>query len=35
MYIVLVNMPIARRWGRLSYALNHGSADLLIVASAL
>jgi len=30
-----VDMPTARRWGRLSAALKHDSADLLIAATAL
>ena len=33
--ILGVDLPTARRWGQLSAALNHDSADLLIAASAL
>ena len=33
--ILGVDLPTARRWGQLSAALNHASADLLIAASAL
>jgi predicted nucleic acid-binding protein len=30
-----VDLPVARRWGQLSAALGHDSADLLIAATAL
>ncbi len=33
--ILPVHLPSARRWGRLSAALGHESADLLIAATAL
>ena len=33
--ILGVDMPTARRWGQLSAALKHDSADLLIAATAL
>jgi predicted nucleic acid-binding protein len=33
--ILMVDIPTARRWGRLSAALGHAGADLLIAATAL
>ena len=33
--ILPIDVPTARRWGRLSAALGHDSADLLIAATAL
>jgi predicted nucleic acid-binding protein len=33
--LLAVDLAIARRWGRLSAALGHDSADLLIAATAL
>ena len=33
--ILPIDLPVARRWGRLSQSLGHGGADLLIAATAL
>ena len=33
--MLAVDLPVARRWGQLSAALGHDSADLLIAATAL
>ena len=33
--LLAVDLPVARRWGQLSAALGHDSADLLIAATAL
>lgn len=33
--LLAVDLPVARRWGQLSTALGHDSADLLIAATAL
>ncbi len=33
--ILPIDLPVARRWGRLSQSLGHNSADLLIAATAL
>ena len=33
--ILMVDIPTARRWGRLSAALGHAGSDLLIAATAL
>ena len=33
--ILPIDLPIARRWGRLVDAVGHGNADLLIAATAL
>jgi hypothetical protein len=33
--MLAVDLPIARRWGQLSAAMGHDSADLLIAATAL
>ena len=33
--ILPVTLPVARRWGELSSTIGHGSADLLIAATAL
>ena len=33
--ILPIDLPVARRWGRLSHRLGHNSADLLIAATAL
>lgn len=33
--ILPIDLPVARRWGRLSQGLGHSSADLLIAATAL
>jgi predicted nucleic acid-binding protein len=33
--ILAIDLPIARCWGRLSARIGHGSADLLIAATAL
>ena len=33
--LLVVDLPVARRWGQLSAALGHDSADLLIAATAL
>jgi hypothetical protein len=33
--MLVVDLPVARRWGQLSAALGHDSADLLIAATAL
>jgi len=33
--ILPIDLPIARRWGRLSASVGHGGADLMIAATAL
>jgi predicted nucleic acid-binding protein len=33
--LLAMDLPVARRWGQLSAALGHDSADLLIAATAL
>ena len=33
--LLAVDLPVARRWGQLSAAMGHDSADLLIAATAL
>ena len=33
--IIGVDLPVIRRWGRLSATIGHGGADLLIAATAL